>query len=838
MVTSPAGTHVLPRLVIAAPASGHGKTTVATGLLAALRAEGLEPAGFKIGPDYIDPGYHALATGRPGRNLDPFLCSEELLVPLLLHGSTVPSPADVAVVEGVMGLFDGRIGGEGWASTAHVAGAIDAPIVLVLDISSVSRTAAAWVHGLHTYEPGTRIAGVILNKAGSVRHSTEVATALESTGIPVLGILPRDAGIEAPSRHLGLVPAAERPEAEQTMTRLAAQITAHVDLQQVLTIAHSARPLVGEPWSPTTGSDNSGGERPVVAVAGGRAFTFRYAETTELMEAAGLQPVIFDPLLDTALPPGTAGIYLGGGFPEVHATELAGNATMIDSVRRAVLAGVPTVAECAGLLYLCRSVDGTELVGVLGADAQMSPRLTLGYRTAVADHDQLLAVAGRRATGHEFHRTVTTPEAGEQSGWLIDGRPTGFSLDPAGTGSPTAHASYLHTHWAGHPTLAARFAAAVHAYASSGFLTVCPPPAGQNRQKSAAVSRVDEPDLHHHGDRDVAEGLVDLAVNVRVPAPPAWLADVIRDSIDDLAAYPDPQAARAAIAAAHDVEPEAVLPSAGGAELFTLLARARHWHHPVVVHPQFTEPEAALRTAGYDPTRVILDHAQDFRLDPHGIPADADLVIVGNPTNPTGVLHPADTLRSLLRPGRILVVDEAFMDAVPGEPETMITGDHTGLVVLRSLTKTWGLAGLRAGYAVGDPTMITELAAQQSPWAVSSPAAAAMIACMSEPAQVLSAEAAVEIARRRAHLVAELHTLGLAVVSSSRAPFVLVDTAGWLRDDHAPGALRVGLRDRGFAVRRGETFPGLGPDWIRLAVRDEATTDSLVKTLRALREEQ
>ena len=178
------------------------------------------------------------------------------------------------------------------------------------------------------------------------------------------------------------------------------------------------------------------------------------------------------------------------------------------------------------------------------------------------------------------------------------------------------------------------------------------------------------------------------------------------------------------------------------------------------------------------------------------------------------------------------------MDAVPGEPETMITGDHTGLVVLRSLTKTWGLAGLRAGYAVGDPTMITELAAQQSPWAVSSPAAAAMIACMSEPAQVLSAEAAVEIARRRAHLVAELHTLGLAVVSSSRAPFVLVDTAGWLRDDHAPGALRVGLRDRGFAVRRGETFPGLGPDWIRLAVRDEATTDSLVKTLRALREEQ
>ena len=229
--------HHLPRLVISAPASGHGKTTVATGLLAALRADGLDPAGFKIGPDFIDPGYHALATGRPGRNLDPFLCGEDQLVPLLLHGAAVPSPADVAVVEGVMGLFDGRMGADGWASTAHVARVIDAPIVLVLDISQVSRTVAAWVHGLHTFDPDTAISGVILNKAGSARHSTEVASALEATGIPVLGVLPRDAGVEAPSRHLGLVPVAERPEASASLDRLAAQIASRVDLTQVLAIA-------------------------------------------------------------------------------------------------------------------------------------------------------------------------------------------------------------------------------------------------------------------------------------------------------------------------------------------------------------------------------------------------------------------------------------------------------------------------------------------------------------------------------------------------------------------------------------------------------------------------
>ena len=212
MVTA-ASTRRLPRFVIAAPASGHGKTTVAIGLMAALRTRGCRVAPAKVGPDYIDPGYHALATGRPGRNLDPFLCSPELMVPLLWHGADTPEPADVAVIEGVMGLYDGRLGTDGYASTAHVARLTDSPVLLVVDARHTSRSVGATVHGMATYEPDLRVGGVILNQVASLRQRDEATRAIERTGIPVLGALPRDAGVEAPSRHLGLVPAAERPRA-------------------------------------------------------------------------------------------------------------------------------------------------------------------------------------------------------------------------------------------------------------------------------------------------------------------------------------------------------------------------------------------------------------------------------------------------------------------------------------------------------------------------------------------------------------------------------------------------------------------------------------------------
>ena len=821
--------------MIAAPGSGHGKTTLATGLMGALRAEALRVAGFKVGPDYIDPGYHALATGRPSRNLDPHLCGSAQIAPLLLHGAATPEPADVAVIEGVMGLFDGQIGGEGFASTAHVATLTRTPVILVLDVGHMSRTAAALVHGLHTFDPDVAISGVLLNKAGSPRHAAEITAALEATGLPVLGVLPRDAGTEAPSRHLGLVPAAERDEAAATVARLAEQVAHHVDLTAVLEIGYAAPALDAAPWNPYDLVSPPSDRRPVVAVAGGRAFTFRYAETEELLRAAGCEPMVFDPLTDPALPAGTSGLYLGGGFPEVHAAGLSANAPLRAEIRAAVQDGLPTVAECAGLLYLCRSVDGAPMVGALAAEGRMTDRLTLRYRTPVAAADHLLAVAGRRVTGHEFHRTGVEPAYGPQPAWLVDGEPVGFATD-------TLHASYLHLHWAGHPHLAQRFADAVHTYAATQpQLTSsenCRQIAGsepRNRQSVGSFLETGGEDLAHHGDRDVAEGLVDLAVNVRLPAPPDWLAAVINEATPQLAAYPRTDGAVAAIAAAHDVPPEAVLPTAGGAEAFTLLARALRPRRPVVVHPQFTEPEAALLAAGHAPERVILTSGTGFRLDPSQVPADADLVLVGNPTNPTGTLHPGAALRPLVRPGRVLVVDEAFLDAVPGEPGTMITGAMPGLVVLRSLTKTWGLAGLRAGYAVGDPDLIARLQAQQPPWSVSTPALAAIAACLTDKAREIADAAAEEISGQRAYLVERLTEHGLPPAGEPRTPFVLVDSQP-VRGDRPPGWLRDALRTEGFAVRRGETFPGLGPDWIRLAVRDRETTDRLAEALeRVLR---
>ena len=804
----------LPRLVITAPASSHGKTTVATGLMGALRLEGLEVAGFKVGPDYIDPGYHALATGRPGRNLDPHLCHADQLAPLLLHGSAVPTPADVAVVEGVMGLFDGRMGGEGFASTAHVAELVQAPLVVVVDISRMARTTAALVHGLHTFEPGTRLSGVILNKAGSPRLVAEITAALEATGLPVLGVLPRDSGIEAPSRHLGLVPAAEREQAAATVRRLAEQVGEHVDLAAVLAIAHSAPPLDVEPWDPATEVHPPSAARPRVAVAAGRAFTFRYAETEELLRAAGCEPVEIDPLVDTALPEGTSGLYLGGGFPEVHATELSANAALRQSIADAVADGLPTVAECAGLLYLCRSVDGVPMVGALDAEAVMTPKLTLRYQALVAPDDGLLGPAGTRATGHEFHRTTVTPERGGSAAWLAEGQAYGFSLDPAGVGRATLHASYQHVHWAGHPRLAQRFADAVHDH---------------HARARARAHQPDAPayDLDHHGDTDAHEGLVDLAVNVSRPAPPDWLQQVVNASTATLGRYPQTDEAAKAIAAAHDVDLDRVLPSSGGAEAFTLVARAFAPRRAVVVHPQFTEPEAALLAAGHHPERLLLTPDEGFVLDPARVPEDADLVVVGNPTNPTSVLHPAATLRALARPGRVLVVDEAFMDTVPGEPASLVSANLPGVLVLRSLTKTWGLAGLRAGYVVGDPALVARLRAQQPPWSVSTPALAATVACLTPAARAEAETAARRFEGRRRFLLDALAPLGLVGAGEARAPFVLLDSSH-LRPGRTPGWLRLALRDQGYAVRRGETFPGLHADWLRVAVRDAETSAAFV----------
>ncbi|MQY06378.1 Rv2231c family pyridoxal phosphate-dependent protein CobC [Actinomadura macrotermitis] len=331
-----------------------------------------------------------------------------------------------------------------------------------------------------------------------------------------------------------------------------------------------------------------------------------------------------------------------------------------------------------------------------------------------------------------------------------------------------------------------------------------------------------EPDLRHHGDTEVCGGMADFAVNVRTGTPPAWLADRLRASIADLAAYPDPTAARQAVARRHGRAAGEVLLTAGAAEAFVLLARVLAPQRAVVVHPQFTEPEAALRAAGHPVERVVL--GKDFTFDPGAVPASADLVMIGNPTNPTSVLHPAAAITALARPGRTVVVDEAFMDCVPGEPESLAGRLPPGVVVLRSLTKTWGLAGLRAGYVLAAPSLIARLAEAQPLWAVSTPALVAIEAC-STPEAVAEADAwAVEMGAERDRFAAELTGRGLYVVPGARASFLC------LRVPDALG-IRALLRQRGYAVRRGDTFPGLGPDWLRVAVRDRAADDELLEVL-------
>ena len=437
----------IPRLVVAAPASGHGTTTVAIGLMAALRGRGRAVSPHKVGPDYIDPGYHSLATGRPGRNLDPVLCGTELIVPLFLHGAR---DADIAVVEGVMGLYDGR-GATSDGSTAHVARLLGAPVVLVVDAARQGRSIAALVAGFAAYDSRIRLGGVVLNRVGSTRHEEILRTALVDLGVPVLGALRRDDRLTMPSRHLGLVPVAERSrEALATVRRLGALVADALDLDAVVALAGSAGPLSGTPWRAVPAGEPETGERPVIAVAGGPAFSFGYPETTELLAAAGADVAMVDPLRDESLPAGSRGLVIGGGFPEVYAEPLSANAPLREAVARLAAVGAPIVAECAGLLYLAHELDGRPMSGVLDVRATMTDQLTLGYREAVAASDSVLAPRGAVVQGHEFHRTAVTPSHGTTPAWWLGERREGFA-------SGNLHASYLHLHWAARPEFARRF---------------------------------------------------------------------------------------------------------------------------------------------------------------------------------------------------------------------------------------------------------------------------------------------------------------------------------------------------------------------------------------------
>ncbi|MGH3569070.1 MAG: cobyrinate a,c-diamide synthase [Pseudonocardia sp.] len=450
-------------VVIGAPASGSGKTTVATGLMAALRRRGTVVAPFKVGPDYIDPGYHTLAAGRPGRNLDPVLVGADQIAPLARHGA---AGAELAVVEGVMGLFDGRLA-DGYGSTAQVAGLLGAPVVLVVDCRGQSRSLAALLHGFRSFDPDgrsaggartdrARLAGVVLNRVGSDRHAEVLCAACAEIGLPVLGALPRRDELAVPSRHLGLVTAVEHgAAATAAVDAMAALVAEHVDLDAVVRVAE---PLPAGPvWDPAAevGRCTAG---PVVAMAGGPAFTFGYAEHVELLAAAGAQVAVLDPLRDERLPDGTAALVLPGGFPEEHLGALSDNVPLRAAVAAFAASGAPVHAECGGLLYLCGDLDGARMCGVLPATAAMTGRLTLGYRDAVALGESVPFAAGWRVAGHEFHRCAITPRVGTAPAWAWRGDeqegPTQEGWVRNGV-----HASFLHTHPAGAPDAVARFVA-------------------------------------------------------------------------------------------------------------------------------------------------------------------------------------------------------------------------------------------------------------------------------------------------------------------------------------------------------------------------------------------
>jgi cobyrinic acid a,c-diamide synthase len=440
------------RLLLAGTHSSVGKTTVTLGLLAAWRKLGRRPAPFKAGPDYIDPSLHGLAAGRPSRNLDVWLLDESALRGVFERGVR---DADVAVVEGVMGLYDG-IGATQEGSTAALARSLACPVVLVLDVAATSVTAAALVLGCQRMQPGVQLAGVILNRVGSDGHLQATSEAIRATtGLPVLGSLPSDPTLAVPERHLGLVPAAEQGLSAGTLDRLASVVQSRFDLEALWRIAAEAPPLAA---MAATQSQVSVRGEPRIAVAQDRAFGFYYQDTIDLLHDSGAEVVPFSPLDDSALPPDTRGVYLGGGFPELYARDLAANQPMRAAIRQHVARDLPLYAECGGLMALGQTLTTFEdetlsMFGVLPVASRMQREtLTIGYREVEAVRSSPLMPSGTRVRGHEFHWSIAEPPPARLAAYRLadNDRLEGFC-----TGSTLA--SYIHLNFAGAPALARRF---------------------------------------------------------------------------------------------------------------------------------------------------------------------------------------------------------------------------------------------------------------------------------------------------------------------------------------------------------------------------------------------
>ncbi|HXF83115.1 MAG TPA: cobyrinate a,c-diamide synthase [bacterium] len=449
------------RLVIAGVASGVGKTTVTGAIIAAMRRRGRRVQPFKAGPDYIDPTYHTLTAGRACRNLDSVLLGPETLRTLFARAA---QGADLALVEGVMGLFDGRIEGGDQGSTAEIARLLGAPVLVVIDVARTARTAGAVALGCVRFDPRLAVAGFILNRVGSPAHAQAAAAAVEAaTQLPVLGALPRDDGLALPERHLGLVPTVESGPDREFLERLVARAESHLAIDRIWDLA-------GEPHEETVTPDESlatpvfppepMAPRATIAIAQDRAFNFYYQDSLDLLQAWGGSLAPFSPLEDPGLPRGTQGVYLGGGFPELYAAELAENRPMLDALRRAAAAGLPLYGECGGLMYLGRTLtdlDGRRypMAGLAPVDSVMRrERVTIGYRTATALRASPILPAGAEVRGHEFHYSqLSSPVPEETAAYRMAKQ----AEAKEGFVDRNVLASYLHVHFGSDPAMARRF---------------------------------------------------------------------------------------------------------------------------------------------------------------------------------------------------------------------------------------------------------------------------------------------------------------------------------------------------------------------------------------------
>jgi len=474
-------------LIIAGNASGVGKTTVALGVMGACKRRGLRVAPFKVGPDYIDPGYHWLAAGMPSRNLDTWLTPPSQVQEIYQRGVR---GRDISIVEGVMGLFDGCAGAQGQSgSTAEISRLLKGAVVLVVDSSRLARSLAPLLQGFAAFDPRLELAGCILNNVGSESHARILKAAAREVGVPVLGILPRRGDILLSSRHLGLVPAAEKESIAEKIELIIDHIEENVDVKALLATAAAVpltkcrnvtcRDAVGDAGEDAVGSrlnaGNVPGETPDknsaaagvgaarvrLAVARDEAFSFYYVDSLEALYQAGAQLIYFSPLRDQELP-ACDGLYLGGGFPEMFAAQLESNTSMRSSIAAAAAAGLPIYAECGGLLYLCQSLESDgkqrQMAAALPLKARMTPRRqALGYVEATVRKDSILMASGEKIRGHRFHWSMVE--------WLSDYlaydcfSSRGEMVAPDGFCRHNLLASYVHIHFAGYPDAAAEFVA-------------------------------------------------------------------------------------------------------------------------------------------------------------------------------------------------------------------------------------------------------------------------------------------------------------------------------------------------------------------------------------------